>query len=57
MREGRGGVAEWQRERTITNRMSPRKWSPANKGEMELIFQMLIQVPFGVGWSSGGGAG
>lgn len=60
-RVGRQGkkknVAEWQREKTITNRMSPRKWSLVNKGEMELIFQTCIQVPFGVGKSGGGGAG
>lgn len=46
---GEKKVAEWQRESTITNRMSPRKWSLVNKGEMELIFQMRIQVPFGAG--------
>lgn len=49
---GRGekkNAAEWQREKTITNRMSPRKWSLVNKGEMELIFQTCIQVPFGEG--------
>lgn len=50
-------MAEWQREKTITNRMSPRKWSLVNKGEMELIFQTCIQVPFGAGGGGGGGAG
>lgn len=35
-----------EREKTLTNRMSSRKWSHVNKGEMELIFQMCIQVPF-----------
>lgn len=48
-------VAEWQREKTITNRMSPRKWSLVNKGEMELIFQTCIKYLFGVG--GGGGSG
>lgn len=47
-------VAEWQRESTITSRMSPRKWSLVNKGEMELIFQMRIQVPFGAGEGESG---
>lgn len=61
-RAGWGGrekknVAEWQREKTITNRMSPRKWSLVNKGEMELIFQTCIQVPFGAGGGGGRGAG
>lgn len=49
-------VAEWQREKTITNGMSPRKWSLVNKGEMELIFQTCIQVPFGGGWERGWGS-
>lgn len=43
-----GKKRKWQskREKTITNRMSSRKWSLVNKGEMELIFQMCIRVPF-----------
>lgn len=57
LRGGVDGEAEWQREKTITNRMSPRKWSLVNKGGMELIFQTGIQVPFGAGRSGGGERG